>query len=73
MCLQTSLVKSWDNWNWDGDEIVHLPIVPASRPIPGSKSKSRYNIDIREYLTTTNNAVVNERLGEIIRQLPVPV
>ena len=70
MCLQTSLVKPWDDWNWDGDEIVHLPIVPASRPIPGSKSKSRYNIDIREYLTTTNNAVVNERLGEIIRQLP---
>jgi len=70
MCLQISAVKSWDEWNWNGDEIVHLPIVPASRPIPGSKSKTRYNIDIREYLTTTNNAVVGERLSEIIKKLP---
>lgn len=69
MCLQTSAVKSWDEWNWNGDEIVHLPIVPASRPIPGSKTKSRYNIDIREYLTTTNNAVVGERLSDIIKAL----
>ncbi len=69
MCLQISAVKPWDDWNWNGDEIVHLPIVPASRTIPGSKSKSRYNIDIREYLTTTNNAVVGERLGDIIKKL----
>ncbi len=70
MCFQTSLVKSWNDWNWNGDEIVHLPIVPASRPIPGSKAKTRYKIDIREYLTTTNNAVVGERLGQIIKALP---
>lgn len=70
MCLQTSLVKSWNDWNWNGDEIVHLPIIPASRPIPGSKSKKRYAIDIREYLTTTNNAVVGERLATIIKALP---
>jgi len=70
MCFQTSLVKSWNDWNWNGDEIVHLPIVPASRHIPGSKTKKRYSIDIREYLTTTNNAVVGERLGAIIRKLP---
>ena len=70
MCFQTSLVKSWNDWNWNGDEIVHLPIVPASRPIPCSKTKIRYNIDIREYLTTTNNAVVGLRLSDIIRKLP---
>jgi len=34
MCFQTSLVKAWHDWNWNGDEIVHLPIVPASRVIP---------------------------------------
>lgn len=71
MCFQTSLVKSWNDWNWNGDEIVHLPIVPASRPIPGFDAKKRYAIDIREYLTTTNNAVVGARLGEIIQKLPV--
>jgi hypothetical protein len=71
MCLQTSLVRSWNDWNWNGDEIVHLPIVPASRPIPGSvKKQTRYPIDIREYLTTTNNAVVGARLSSIIQKLP---
>ncbi len=70
MCFQTSLVKPWNDWNWNGDEIVHLPIVPASRPIPGSKTKTRYKIDVREYLTTTNNAVVGERLVKIIEALP---
>src|ERR1039457_5371886 len=70
MCFQTSLVKSWNDWNWNGDEIVHLPIGPASRPIPGSRTKTRYKIDVREYLTTTNNAVVGERLRSIIRKLP---
>ena len=70
MCFRTSLVKSWNDWNWNGDEIVHLPIVPASRPIPGSKTKKRYSIDIREYLTSTNNAVVGEKLSAIIKKLP---
>ncbi len=68
MCLQTSSVARWHSWNWSGDEIVHNPIVPASRTIPG-KNK-RYPIDIREFLTTTNNAVVHRSLDELIRGLP---
>lgn len=71
MCLQTSLITPWHDWNWNGDEILHKPIVPASRPIPGAKTKKvRYHIDVREYLTTTSNAVVGERLDRIIRKLP---
>ena len=70
MCLHISLVKPWNDWNWNGDEIVHLPIVPAARPIPGSKLKKRYPIDVREYLTTTNNAVVGQRLSGILHKLP---
>ncbi len=70
MCLQTSLIKSWNGWNWSGDEILYRPIVPASRPIAGAKTKKRYNIDVRKYLATTDNAVVVERLGDIIQQLP---
>ncbi len=69
MCFQTSLVQPWNDWNWNGDEIVHLPIVPASRPIPGAKAKKRFNIDMREYLTTTSNAVVAEKLRGIIENL----
>src|SRR5512137_823143 len=68
MCLQTSSVTRWQSWNWSGDEIVHNPIVPASRTIPGKKK--RYPIDIREFLTTTNNAVVHQALGELTKSLP---
>jgi hypothetical protein len=68
MCLQTSLVKPWHDWNWNGDEIVYKPIIPASRTIPNTKK--RYPIDIREFLTTIDNAVVSEKLGAIIQVLP---
>ena len=68
MCLQSSSVARWHSWNWSGDEIVHSPIVPASRTIPGKKK--RYPIDIREFLTTTNNAVVHQSLDELIKSLP---
>lgn len=68
MCLQTSAVQPWYTWNWSGDEIVYNPIIPASRTIPG-KTK-RYPIDIREFLTTTNNAVVSQAVGRIIHALP---
>ena len=67
MCLQISAIKPWDSWNWDGDEIVHRPIIPASRTIPNTKK--RYAIDIREFLTTTDNAVVSEKLGELIHSV----
>ncbi len=68
MCLQISSIKPWDGWNWSGDEIIHKPIIRASRQIPGKKK--RYDIDIREFLTTTDNAVVARTLGELVASLP---
>lgn len=68
MCLQTSSVARWHAWNWAGDEIVYDPIIPASRTIPGKKK--RYPIDIREFLTTTNNAVVHRALDDLTKKLP---
>lgn len=68
MCLQTSAVKPWDSWNWSGDEIIHRPIIRASRLIPSKKK--RYDIDIREFLTTRDNAVVAQALGELVAGLP---
>jgi hypothetical protein len=68
MCLQSSLVTPWDDWNWDGDEIVYKPIIPASRTIPNTRK--RYPIDIREFLTTTDNAVVGDYLGRLVSRLP---
>jgi hypothetical protein len=29
MCLQTSAVTPWHDWNWGGDEIVYEPIIAA--------------------------------------------
>ena len=68
MCLQISSVKPWDSWNWCGDEIIHRPIIRASRLIPSRKK--RYDIDIREFLTTRDNAVVAQALGEMVAGLP---
>lgn len=68
MCMQVSSVRHWHSWNWSGDKIVHTPIITASRTIPGRGNK-RYDIDIREFLTTANNAVVGERLSQIVKTL----
>ncbi len=70
MCLQVSSVLRWQAWNWSGDEIIHKPVIPACRPIPGPRKGKRYPIDIREYLTTANNAVVSEKLAGLIGKLP---
>lgn len=68
MCLKVSSVLPWHSWNWSGDEIVHKPIIPASRTVPGTGKP--YRIDIREFLTTANNAVVSEALGGLMQKLP---
>jgi hypothetical protein len=63
MCLSSSNVQSAAQWNWDGDFIIHSPIIPASRRIPGTRKK--YEIDIREYLVNRDNAVIKRALDEI--------
>ena len=68
MCLVTSNVVSVTQWNWEGDTIVHNPIIPASRKVPGTRK--RYEIDIREYISNKDNAVIKRTLDEIIRGLP---
>jgi hypothetical protein len=68
MCLAVSNVRSAAQWNWDGDFIVHNPIIPASRYIPGTKKK--YFVDIREFLTSEKNAVMKQAIGSIREDLP---
>ena len=69
MCMQGSSVHPWHSWNWSGDHIVHSPIVRACRSIPGRAK--RYDIDIREFLSTASNAVVGRTLSQFIEGLPV--
>lgn len=68
MCLQASALRPYQRWHWAGDEIVHDPIIPASRVVPGT-TKTRYPIDIREYLSTDGNAVVRHTLRRLVRGL----
>jgi hypothetical protein len=70
MCLQPTSVRSIQKYRWSGDEIVHDPVIPASRTVPGTKTR-RYPIDIREYLTTDSNAVIRSHLSQLIARLSV--
>jgi hypothetical protein len=63
MCLDVSNVRSPTQWNWDGDFIVHSPIIPASREVPGTGK--RYETDIRGYIASRDNAVIRRAVGEI--------
>jgi hypothetical protein len=69
MCMQQSRVRPHHRWNWHGDEIIHDPIIPASRTLPGNRKVRGYRIDVREFLTSVDNAVVAERLAAIIGRL----
>ncbi len=69
MCFTLSKVKSLGKWNWESGEIVHNPIIEASRKIP--RTNKPYEIDIREYLSTSENAVIYRTLHTIIKGLPV--
>jgi Transglutaminase-like superfamily len=70
MCLQASAVRPYQRWRWAGDEIVHSPVIPAARRIPGSRN-SHYPIDIREYLSIDSNAVVHDWLHTLVSELPL--
>jgi len=68
MCFQSTSVRSIQRYHWAGDEIVHEPIIPASRTIAGTRKRS-YPIDIREYLSTEGNAVIRGHLRALVQEL----
>lgn len=68
MCLIQSNIRGIADWNWDGDVIVYGPIVPSSRPVVGHKSGNEYDIDVREFLVTENNALIKKTLREEISE-----
>ena len=68
MCLQPTSLRPWQRWHWAGDEIVHPSIIPASRTIPGTR-RSRYPIDVREYLSIEGDAVIAAQLEGLRSEL----
>ena len=72
MCFAPSNVMPLGKWNWDGDVIIQQPIVPSGRKVVGVRSRRSYDIDVREYLTSGRNAVmervVREKLPRYLRK-----
>jgi hypothetical protein len=69
MRMQVNAVRPYQRWNWTGDEIVHNSTIPAARRVPNSRT-TRYPIDIREFLSIEDNAVVRSWLQALISKLP---
>ena len=67
MCLARTNLKGLGAANWDGGTILHRPVVPSSRPIPGVRGVRTYPIDPREFLVSQNNAVMSDTLRHGVR------
>lgn len=66
MCIILSNIKGNSQWNWDGDSVAFDTIIKAMRYVPEvGVSKQRYDIDIREFLTSQSNALMHRALNEI--------
>lgn len=70
MCLQTSSIRPYQKWNWNGSEIVYDTSIPASRKlIRGKKTILKFPVDIREFISIENNAVIKSVIKKIIFDL----
>ena len=63
MCLSSSNIRAAAQWNWEGDTIVHDPIIYAWRKVPDTDK--RYNMDIREFISSKGNSVISKVVGDI--------
>jgi hypothetical protein len=67
MCFANSRVNGLRRWNWDGERIIHDSIVPSSRPVV-MKQTGGYDIDVREFLVTRDNAIMRRTLEGDLRK-----
>jgi hypothetical protein len=67
MCLTNSRVDGLRSWNWDGERIIHDSIVPSSRPVV-LRQTGWYDIDVREFLVSKDNAIMRRTLERDIRK-----
>lgn len=73
MCFNQSTIVGLNAYNWDGDRIYFDPIVPSNRAVVGKSSKTTYELDVREFLTGNNNAVVRKALEEDVRRFALNI
>ena len=62
MCFEPGNTRNLTKWNWDGDVIIQQPIVPSGRKVIGARSRKSYDIDVREFLASSRNAVMGRLL-----------
>lgn len=62
MCLHHPVIANLSQYNWDGDRIIFDSIVPSSRSPIGRTEGGEYDIDVREFLVSENNAVIKRTL-----------
>ncbi|MDE2366986.1 MAG: transglutaminase domain-containing protein [Betaproteobacteria bacterium] len=67
MCFANSRVNGLRSWNWDGERIIHDSIVPSSRPVV-MRQTGGYDIDVREFLVSKDNAIMRRTLERDIRE-----
>src|SRR3569833_78083 len=67
MCLANSRVNGLRRWNCDGERIIHDSIVPSSRPVV-MRQTGWYDIDVREFLVSEDNAIMRRTLERDIRK-----
>ncbi len=63
MCFGPGNFTDFSRWNWDGDVILQQPIMPSGRKVIGAASRKSCDIDVREFLTSSRNAV----MGRVLR------
>lgn len=73
MCFSQSTIIGLNTYNWDGDRIYFDPIVPSHRAIVGKSSKVSYELDVREFLTGNNNAVIRKTLEDDVRRFALSI
>jgi hypothetical protein len=66
MCFGPSNIGDLSRWNWDGDVIIQQPIVPSGRRVVGVRSRASYDIDVREFFTSSRNAVMEREIRAAI-------
>ncbi len=65
MCIRTSY-RPLPSIRYDGGRILHDCVLPAARPATGRAGGGRYGIDVREFLSASNNALLHDALrGEL--------
>jgi len=67
MCLRTTDVRPVNRWNWGGDLIVPDATILARRRNPATSR--RFRVDIREFLSTSGNAILHDALDDIVASL----